>query len=89
MTLLNLATVFGPNLIRPGLRAGQELEATLDVMSQVGVLMYFLNIPSEMYDLIEWQRTSPSTLREILHGSGKKKLSSLGVAQGTSRSGNR
>jgi breakpoint cluster region protein len=76
MTLLNLATVFGPNLIRPGYREGRELEATLDVMSQVGVLMYFLNLPSEMYDLIEWQRTSPSTLREILHGSGKQRSSS-------------
>ena len=69
MTLTNLATLFGPNLIRPGKRENRELEATLDIMSQVGVLMYYLSLPSEMYDITEWQRTSPSTLREKLHGA--------------------
>ena len=71
MTLTNLATLFGPNLIRPGKKENRELEGTLDIMSQVGVLMYYLSLPSDMYDITEWQRTSPSTLREKLHGTGE------------------
>ena len=74
MSLTNLATVFGPNLVRPGRREGSEVEATLNIMSQVGVLMYFLKLPSEMYDTLEWQRTSPSTLKQKLYGVCENKV---------------
>lgn len=86
MTLTNLATLFGPNLIRPGKKENRELEGTLDIMSQVGVLMYYLSLPSDMYDITEWQRTSPSTLRERLHGtSDSRRASSNRDSQSTLR----
>lgn len=48
MSLHNLATVFGPTLIRPGAKAGnpspaEQLAAgTVDVMAQAGILHFFL-----------------------------------------------
>ena len=64
MTLGNLATVFGPNLIRPATSHGDMTLESLDVMSQVGVLHYFLTLPSEMLDSSAWKRSSPGTLRK-------------------------
>ena len=64
MTLGNLATVFGPNLIRPATSQGDMTLESLDVMSQVGVLHYFLTLPSEMLDSSAWKRSSPGTLRK-------------------------
>ena len=64
MTLGNLATVFGPNLIRPATSQGDMTLESLDVMSQVGVLHYFLTLPSEMLDSSAWKRASPGTLRK-------------------------
>lgn len=49
MTLHNLATVFGPTLVRPAAQIGTpdpaELLAagTVDVMAQAGILHFFLN----------------------------------------------
>lgn len=48
MNLNNLATVFGPNLLRPG--TNQTAAAAWDVISPVNVLMFFLTCPMEVYD---------------------------------------
>ena len=64
MTLGNLSTVFGPNLIRPATTQGDMTLESLDVMSQVGVLHYFLTLPPEMLDSSAWKRSSPGTLRK-------------------------
>lgn len=50
MTLNNLATVFGPNLLRPGFTSGDFAVAAFDVMSPVNILMFFLTCPEEVYD---------------------------------------
>lgn len=48
MSLHNLATVFGPTLLRPGIKnegsGGTDLLAagTVDVMAQAGILYFFL-----------------------------------------------
>ena len=48
MTLHNLATVFGPTLVRPGSSAlatnfsDQFAAGTVDVMAQAGILLFFL-----------------------------------------------
>lgn len=48
MSLHNLATVFGPTLLRPGAKAGNPTPAeklaagTVDVMAQAGILHFFL-----------------------------------------------
>jgi hypothetical protein len=48
MSLHNLATVFGPTLLRPGVKnegsGGTDLLAagTVDVMAQAGILYFFL-----------------------------------------------
>ncbi|KAK7078178.1 hypothetical protein SK128_012113, partial [Halocaridina rubra] len=48
MSLHNLATVFGPTVIRPAVKAGnpspaEQLAAgTVDVMAQAGILHFFL-----------------------------------------------
>lgn len=49
MGLNNLATVFGPNVLRPSLKTSpMDLsQGTLDVMSQVGIFLYFLKSDSE------------------------------------------
>ena len=42
----NLATVFGPNVLRPSSSSGTDptdlAQGTLDVMSQVGIFLWFL-----------------------------------------------
>lgn len=50
MGLNNLATVFGPNVLRPSLKTSSPVDlsqGTLDVMSQVGIFLYFLKSDSE------------------------------------------
>jgi PREDICTED: similar to CG40494-PA.3 len=47
MSLHNLATVFGPTLIRPGSTCSgtisdQFTAGTIDVMAQAGILFFFL-----------------------------------------------
>lgn len=48
MSLHNLATVFGPTLLRPGAKPGNPSPAeklaagTVDVMAQAGILHFFL-----------------------------------------------
>jgi len=51
MTLNNLATVFGPNLLRPGNTNPMELNlAVMDVVTPVSVVLYFLNCSEEYFD---------------------------------------
>ena len=47
MNLNNLATLFGPNLLRPG---SNQAAAAFDVMSPVNILMFVLTCPIEFYD---------------------------------------
>lgn len=50
MSLNNLATIFGPNVLRPSPTTGGPLDlaqGTLDVMSQVGIFLYFLKLDSD------------------------------------------
>lgn len=58
MTLNNLATLFGPNLLRPG---SQSAAAAFDVMSPVNVLMFFLVCPIEVYDDPNSSNSAPSS----------------------------
>ncbi|KAL5477962.1 hypothetical protein EMCRGX_G024828 [Ephydatia muelleri] len=50
MTLPNLATVFGPNLLRPADTSDSISHAALDVRTPVSVLLYFLNCPDDFFD---------------------------------------
>ena len=45
MSLNNLSTVFGPNLLSPG---GDEMK--MDVVTPVSVVLFFLNCPEEFFD---------------------------------------
>lgn len=52
MSLHNLATVFGPTLLRPGARADPKqkeklADCTVDVMTQAGILYCFLQQKAE------------------------------------------
>lgn len=60
MTLNNLATLFGPNLLRPGTNS-QSAAAAFDVMSPVNVLMFFLICPVEVYDDPSASNSAPSS----------------------------
>lgn len=75
MTLGNLATVFGPNLIRPASSHGDMTLESLDVMSQVGVLHYFLTLPTEMLDSSAWKRSSPATLKKRIRNLSDQPIS--------------
>jgi len=86
MTLGNLATVFGPNLIRPATSHGDMTLESLDVMSQVGVLHYFLTLPSEMLDSSAWKRSSPGTLRKRIRNLSDQPISAASPRPGESRS---
>ena len=47
MSLNNLATIFGPNVLRPAIKSSSPMDlaqGTLDVMSQVGIFLYFLKL---------------------------------------------
>ena len=51
MTLTNLATVYGPNLLHPG-----NLETgvfNMDVVTPVSVVLYYLNCPEEFFEIPE------------------------------------
>lgn len=58
MTLNNLATIFGPNLLRPG---GNQPTGPFDVMSPVNVLMFFLVCPLEVFDDPSSTGSAPSS----------------------------
>ena len=64
MNLNNLATLFGPNLLRPA-PMGQEESllsmAAMDVATPVNVLMYFLSCPEEYLDETQVQTSPVST----------------------------
>jgi len=50
MGLNNLATIFGPNVLRPSSKSDSPMDlaqGTLDVMSQVGIFLYFLKLDSD------------------------------------------
>lgn len=50
MSLNNLATIFGPNVLRPSSKFDSPMDlaqGTLDVMSQVGIFLYFLKLDSD------------------------------------------
>ena len=52
MTLQNLATVFGPNLLRPGGPRGAPGTidvSAMDVVSPVKILIFFMECPEEIY----------------------------------------
>lgn len=74
MTLTNLATIFGPNLVRPG-GAGSEINiAAMDVVTPVSVVLYYLNCPEEYFEESASNRTSPvSTAQGSGGGSGERK----------------
>lgn len=56
MTLNNLSTVFGPNLLSPG---GNELK--MDVVTPVSVVLFFLNCPEEYFDESLYSQSDLST----------------------------
>lgn len=71
MTLTNLATIFGPNLLRPG-GAGLDINiAAMDVVTPVSVVLYFLNCPEEYFD----------------EGSARTSPDSTGIGSGGKRGG--
>ena len=73
MNLNNLATLFGPNLLRPA-PTGQENSllnmAAVDVATPVNVLMFFLSCPEEILDEAQ-PHTSPASTAST--GRGKRK----------------
>lgn len=72
MTLTNLATIFGPNLLRPG-GAGLEINiAAMDVVTPVSVVLYYLNCPEEYFDEGS-NRTSPDSTGAGGSGSGGRR----------------
>lgn len=72
MTLTNLATIFGPNLLRPG-GAGSEINvAAMDVVTPVSVVLYYLNCPEEYFDEGS-NKTSPDSTAVGGSGSGGRK----------------
>lgn len=85
MTLTNLATIFGINLLRPG-GAGADMNmAAMDVVTPVSVVLYYLNCPEEYFDEGS-ARTSPdSTFAAAASGgsgSGSGGSGGGGVAAG-------
>ena len=51
MTLNNLATVFGPNLLRPAAKTIEaQTAAQIDVVTPVNVVLYYLNCPEDIFD---------------------------------------
>ena len=72
MTLNNLATVFGPNLFRPGYSEDEppNMAAAFDIMSPVNTLMFFLTCPEEVFDEI----APGSTPSSFSKGSSKKQF---------------
>ena len=79
MTLNNLATVFGPNLLRPGNTNPMELNfAVMDVVTPVSVVLYFLNCSEEYFDenLFRSPEASSagSSRREKKRENSRKKL---------------
>lgn len=68
MTLTNLATIFGPNLLRPG-GAGLEINiAAMDVVTPVSVVLYYLNCPEEYFE--EGPNTSKTSPTSTEQGRG-------------------
>lgn len=77
MTLTNLATIFGPNLLRPG-GAGLEINlAAMDVVTPVSVVLYYLNCPEEYFDEGAL-RTSPNST--AIAGNGADRRQSAGMS---------
>lgn len=59
MSLNNLATIFGPNLLHPGTTT---MEAFLmDVVTPVSVVLFFLNCPEEYFDESLFRASPDST----------------------------
>jgi len=50
MTLTNLATVFGPNLLHPG--NSDATAFNMDVVTPVSVVLYYLNCPEDFFNEI-------------------------------------
>lgn len=51
MTLNNLATLFGPNLLRPSGTNPMEMNAAaVDIVTPVSLVLYFLNCPEDYFD---------------------------------------
>ena len=51
MTLNNLSTVYGPNLLRPATATTSTGETTaVDIITPVSVVLYYLNCSEEYYD---------------------------------------
>ena len=79
MNLNNLATVFGPNLLRPA-PSGQEESllnmAAVDVATPINVLMFFLSCPEELLNEAQIH-TSPASTASTGRGrrrDSRKKL---------------
>lgn len=61
MSLNNLSTVFGPNLLRPAGSNGQT--AALEAMSYVGILLNLIRLPNEMLQVDENHVSSDDAFR--------------------------
>ena len=48
MSLNNLATIFGPNLLHPGITTMEAF--MMDVVTPVSMVLFFLNCPEEYFD---------------------------------------
>ena len=76
MTLTNLATVFGPNLLHPGISEPAHLNMmAMDVVTPVSVVLYYLNCPDEFFD--EIQTASPENTANPSGGSGGRRNSEV------------
>ena len=73
MTLTNLATIFGPNLLRPG-GTGPEINiAAMDVVTPVSVVLYYLNCPEEYFDETSSRNSPDSTAAAYISGGSDER----------------
>ena len=59
MSLNNLATIFGPNLLHPGTTTMEAF--MMDVVTPVSVVLFFLNCPEEYFDESLFRASPDST----------------------------
>ena len=70
MNLNNLATLFGPNLLRPAPENSLLNMAAVDVATPVNVLMFFLSCPEEILDEAQPHISPASTASTGQEGGG-------------------
>lgn len=87
MTLNNLATLFGPNLLRPSGTNPMEMNAAaVDIVTPVSLVLYFLNCPEEYFDENLFRSPEASSLgsRRDKKRESRKKLNIVDEEDGGS-----